>query len=322
MAKLARSITPDEVAAYNLNGVVLLRGVLDLPAVNTLRRCIDDATETLHESPAGYDLSALTRAAEIEDEDLLRKLSEGQYDVAALTGFIRASGESLLFDEAGKADGSFVLDTAISSRHEAFRQFCLKGAVPEIAGALLGSERVTFLGDQIFVKQPRTRERTAFHQDAPYFEVEGDQCCVLWISVDPVTRKNGAMRYVRGSHRGGELYAPNVFVSRTRLPGSEGELLPDIEANPDGYDLVSYDVEPGDILVHNYKTIHGAGGNLSLHQPRRVASLRYCGDDIRFRTRPGVPQQLHHTRRLNDGDPLGDPDFPVVWRRAGAMQAA
>ena len=181
---------------------------------------------------------------------------------------------------------------------------------------------MNFLGDQIFVKEPQTREKTAFHQDASYFEIEGDQCCVFWIPVDPVTKRNGGMEYVRGSHRG-RLYAPNVFVSRTRLPGSEGELLPDIEANPANYDIVSFDVEPGDMLVHNYKTIHGAGGNLSRYQVRRAASLRYCGDDIRFRTRPGAPVQLHHTGRLEDGSPLGGPDYPEVWcRKQPEPQAA
>ena len=52
MSKLARPITPDEIAAYEISGVVLLRGILDLPAVNTLRRCIDDAVGTMEESPA------------------------------------------------------------------------------------------------------------------------------------------------------------------------------------------------------------------------------------------------------------------------------
>ena len=321
MLKLVRSISPDEVAAFHLSGVVLLKSVLDLNGVNSLRRCIDDATDSLHESPAGYDLSALAKAAESLDEATLADHCDGQYDVLGLVKFIRSSGEPLLQDKSSAPIGSFVLDSAVSSRLSPFKQICLKGAMPEIAGALLKSETVTFLGDQIFVKEPQTQEKTAFHQDAAYFEIEGEQCCVMWIPVDPVTAKNGGMKYVRGSHRG-ELFAPNLFVTRARMPGSEGDLLPDIDANPDAYDIVQFDVEPGDILVHHYKTIHGAGGNLSRYQVRRAASLRYCGDDIRFRSRPGVPVQLHHTHQLQDGDPLTGPDFPVVFRRLSTTQAA
>src|SRR5262244_3265542 len=212
MSKLVRSITKDEIAAYRIAGVVLLRGILDLGAVNALRRCIDEAVRTMGNSPSGYDLSALTQASE----------------------------KPLLFDQATAAKGSFLLDAGIAARLRDFRRFCTHGAVPEIAGALLESEQVKFFGDQIFVKEPQTRERTAFHQDATYFEIDGDQCCVLWIPVDPVTLEGGTMQYWRGSHRDGRLYQPNVFIAQTPFPGAEGELLPDIEGHFDDYDIVHF----------------------------------------------------------------------------------
>jgi hypothetical protein len=322
MSKLARPITKDEIAAYNVAGVVLLRGILDLNSVNALRRCIDQAVETIGESPSGYDLSMLTKAAEAGDRHTLEAHSEGQHDVAGIIDYIKASGKPFLFDQAQNAKGSFLLDTGIAARLRAFRRFTISGPGPEIAAALLDSEKINFFGDQMFVKEPGTRERTAFHQDATYFEIEGDKCCVLWIPVDPVTLETGAMMYVRGSHRDGKLYAPNVFVSQTPLPGAQGEPVPDIEGHMGDYDIVHFDVEPGDVIVHHYRTVHGAGGNLSRYQVRRAASLRYCGDDIRFCTRPWAPKQLHHTQRLKDGEPLSGPDFPVVWTRRHQQEAA
>lgn len=322
MSKLARQITPDEVATFQVNGVVLLRGILDLSAVNTLRRCIDDAVRTLKESPAGYDLSALTRAAEISNQDVLKAASEGQHDISGIVEYIKSSGKPFLVEQDDQGKGSFLLDTGLAARLREFRRFTLSGPGPQIAAALLDSEVVNFFGDQMFVKEAGTRERTAFHQDATYFEIDGNQCCVLWMPVDPVTLETGAMMYVRGSHRDGKLYQPNVFVAQTPLPGAEGEPLPDIEGHMDDYDLVHFDVEPGDVIVHHYKTLHGAGGNHSRYQVRRAASLRYCGDDIRFRTRPWAPRQLHHTHRLKDGDKLSGPDFPVVWTRHPDRRAA
>lgn len=323
MSKLARPITPDEVAAYHQAGVVLLRGILDLRAVNTLRHCIDDAMATLGESAAGYNLSELTQAFEDYDAETISARSHGQHDVSTIMDFMRASGKPLLLEEiAGAKKGSFMLDTAVATRLKEFRRFVLRGAGPEIAAALLQSETVRYFGDQVFVKEPGTRERTAFHQDAPYFNIEGDQCCVLWIPADPVRLEHGAMIYVRGSHVGRELYKPNVFVSQTALPFAEGPELPDIEAEPEKFDLVHFDVEPGDVLVHHYRTVHGTGGNTSRYQVRRAASVRYCGDDIRYCMRPGAPAQLHYTHQLKDGDPLGGPDFPVVWSRSRAKEAA
>jgi Phytanoyl-CoA dioxygenase (PhyH) len=321
MSQLARPITKDEIAAYRHAGVVLLRGILSLSAVNSLRRSIDQAVNGIALSPSGYDLSFLTRAAEADDHIGLQAISGGQHNISAIMDYVKSSGKPLLLDENENAKGSFLLDTGIAARSREFRQFTLSGAAPEIAAALLDSDNINFFGDQIFVKEPGTRERTAFHQDATYFEIEGEKCCVLWVPVDPVTLESGTILYVRGSHRDGKLYQPNVFIAQTPLPGAEGEPLPDIEGHMEDYDIVHFDVEPGDVIVHHYRTIHGAGGNHSRYQVRRAASLRYCGDDIRFQTRPWAPRQLHHTTRLKDGDPLSGPDFPVVWSR-DAQKAA
>jgi hypothetical protein len=321
MSQLTRPITKDEIAAYNHAGVVLLRGILSLQAVNSLRRSIDEAVRSIPQSPSGYDLSFMTRAAEANDQSGLQGISGGQYNIAAIVDYVKSSGKPLLLDNNNNPKGSFFLDTGIAARLREFRQFSVNGSAPEIAASLLSSDKINFFGDQVFVKEPGTRERTAFHQDATYFEIEGEKCCVLWIPVDPVTLESGTMQYIRGSHRDGKLYQPNVFIAQTPLPGAEGELLPDIEGHMEDYDIIHFDVEPGDVLVHHYRTIHGAGGNHSRYQVRRAASLRYCGDDVRFRTRPWTPRQLHHTTRLNDGDPLSGPDFPVVWTRH-AQQAA
>jgi Phytanoyl-CoA dioxygenase (PhyH) len=203
MSQLARPITKDEIAAYRHAGVVLLRGILSLSAVNSLRRSIDQAVNGIALSPSGYDLSFLTRAAEADDHIGLQAISGGQHNISAIMDYVKSSGKPLLLGENENAKGSFLLDTGIAARSREFRQFTLSGAAPEIAAALLDSDNINFFGDQIFVKEPGTRERTAFHQDATYFEIEGEKCCVLWVPVDPVTLESGTILYVRGSHRDG-----------------------------------------------------------------------------------------------------------------------
>ena len=317
MTKLTRAITPDEIATYRVAGVVLLKNILDISAINTVRRSIDTAVNTLDESKNGYNLSAITAAAEKNDAEALNTDSKGQHDVSAIIDHVKSTGKPFLYDKTETSGhGNFLLDTAVSSRLREFNRFVRRGACPEIAAALLESKKVNFFGDQVFVKEPGTRERTAFHQDATYFEIEGDQCCVLWIPTDPVTLEHGAMMYVRGSHKDGRLYQPNVFISQASLPGAEGELLPNIEDHMDDYDVVHFDTEPGDVLVHHYRTVHGTGGNTSRYQVRRAASLRYCGDDVRIKRRAWAPKQLHHSNNLSDGMPLSGVDFPVVWREA------
>jgi hypothetical protein len=320
---ITRAVTQDEIAAYKQAGVVLLKGILSLESVNSLRRSIDLTVNQLDNSPSGYDFTKTLKATTENDFDQLRAMSDGQYDLEAIMDYVKSTGKPLLADDGSEArDGAYLIDTGVAAKLDSYRQLCVNGALPEIAGHLLQSSTVRFFGDQVFVKEPNTPGKTAFHQDATYFEIEGEQCCVMWVPADPVTLETGAMMYVRGSHRDGTLYKPNVFISQAPLPGSEGVDLPDIENNLDDYDIVHFDVEPGDVLVHHYRTIHGTGGNQSRYQVRRAASIRYCGDDIRFKERPWAPPQLHHTTRLNTGDPLSGPDFPVVWQRAPAEPVA
>lgn len=320
---IARAVTQDEIAAYKQAGVVLLKGALTLEAVNSLRGSIDCAISTLDQSPSGYDFTKILRATEQGDIEKLRAMSDGQYDLESIMEYVQSTDKPLLVDkDSASSEGAYFIDTGLAAKPGGYRQLCVSGALPEIAGQLLQSETARFFGDQVFVKEPNTPGKTAFHQDATYFEIEGEQCCVMWVSVDPVVLESGAMMYVRGSHRDGRLYKPNVFISQAPLPGSEGEDLPDIENNMDDFDIIHFDVEPGDVLVHHYRTIHGTGGNRSRYQVRRAASIRYCGDDIRFRERPWAPRQLHHTHRLKTGDALSGPDFPIVWRRRPQEKAA
>jgi ectoine hydroxylase-related dioxygenase (phytanoyl-CoA dioxygenase family) len=319
---LAREITKDESAAYERDGVVCLRGVVSPEHVEMLRAAIDDATETLASSPAGYDLTRIRKAIETKDLQSLQEDSGGQYNMVGLAAAVIESNTRLLLDaDVRERAGRFLLDTGVAARIAAFREFTLYGPCPEIAAALLNATKVNFYDDQIFVKGPGTRERTAYHQDGPYFHLAGDQICTQWVPVDVVPREV-SLRYVRGSHRWGKTFQPNVFLSQMAFPGSEGEPLPDIEGHEEAYDLISFDVEPGDIVVHHHLTIHGAPGNAH-DRMRRAAGIRYCGDDVRYRFRPSAPRQLHHAHSLSDGDVLDSDQFPVVWpRRARRERAA
>jgi hypothetical protein len=321
MTLLARPITPDEIAVYRHNGVILLRGILGLQSVNSLRRAIDAAVSTIADSPAGYDLSRVRRAGQAANSEVFRKVEGGQQDVTAIMAHVNPGGKQLLPDQSDEDGGSFLFDADLVSRIGEFRRFALNGPAVEIAAALLQTAEVRFFNDQIFVKEARTPDHTAFHQDATYLEIDGDQCCALWIPVDPVRLESGAMIYLRGSHRDGRLYQPNVFVTQAPLPGSEGEPLPDIEGHMEDYDLIYFETEPGDVLVHHYRTVHGAGSNTTRYQVRRAASLRYCGDDIRFKTRPWTAKQMQRNR-LREGEPLSGADFPVVWTRQQNEEAA
>ena len=81
---ITRAVTQDEIAAYKQAGVVLLKGILSLDTVNSLRRSIDHVVNTLDDSPSGYDFTKILRATARNDFDQLRAMSDGQYDLEAI----------------------------------------------------------------------------------------------------------------------------------------------------------------------------------------------------------------------------------------------
>jgi ectoine hydroxylase-related dioxygenase (phytanoyl-CoA dioxygenase family) len=276
----------EEIRAFERDGVVCLRGVLDREWLARLA----DAVERELTGTRSADLSAMARGIE------------------AGGGEIVAASESGAF---GEVSGRFVAGTDHWRQDATFRAFAIESPLPALAAGLMRSTCAYLYEDSLLVKEPGTREATAFHQDMGYFHVSGDQACTTWCPLDRVTTASGALRYVRGSHRWDRVFKPNLFVTRAEIPGAEGEAVPEIEADPDAFDLVSFDLEPGDVAVHHARTIHGAFPNASPHR-RRAVSVRYCGDDARYKIRPGVPTKPHHAN-FHDGDPLGGPDSPCVW---------
>jgi hypothetical protein len=131
----ARSVTPDEIAAYKQAGVALLKGVLTLDAVNTLRSSIDRVVRTLDQSPSGYDFTKILRATEQGDFEQLRAMSGGQYDLEAIMDYVKSTGKPLLADEdSDHRDGAYFIDTGIAAKLASYRQVCVSGILPEVAG--------------------------------------------------------------------------------------------------------------------------------------------------------------------------------------------
>lgn len=197
---------------------------------------------------------------------------------------------------------------------ETFRSFSVRSPLAPIVARLLGSESAWLWEDSVLVKEPGSPYPTYFHTDASYFHLEGDQVCTTLVPLDAATPETGVVRWVRGSHRDGIEYRPNLFVTEDPIPGTVGELVPDVLGTPELADrLVTFDVEPGDVTVHHARTLHGAPPNSSTRR-RRAISVRYCGDDVRYRHKPGLPGRPG-LDQVVDGDPVGEPWCPQVWPR-------
>lgn len=314
MTRTHYQVRDEDIAAFEENGAVVLRGVLDNEDIAILAGGITEVVRGLSGSVTGYDLSDLRHVVFERDENEVDTGGAQQYDVSGLAQYLKAVGSKPLVDnfEGEEAKGHFRLDTTTWRRYRPIRKVALDSVLPEVAAQIMRATKVNYCDDQIFVKDPMTRDRTAFHQDYTYFHLEGWKGCVMWACVDPANAESGVPIYVRGSHKWGKEYKTNPFLVQTSFPDAVGEDLPEIRGHEDEFDIMRFETQPGDVIIHHFRTVHGAAGNHSA-RPRRAASLRYIGEDMRFHKRPGAPPQPYHDHDLNEGDVLDSRSFPVVW---------
>ena len=217
-------------------------------------------------------------------------------------------------------DAPFVEDFCNWTRLPAMERFVRRSGAAAIAGELMGARTVRLYHDHVLVKEPGTRQRTPWHQDLPYYNVDGHQNVSMWMPVDPVARES-SLQLVAGTHRG-PWCMPRSFLDGQAKWFPEGALanLPDIdgdnEREPGRWTILSWDLEPGDAVFFNMLTLHGAAG---VHGPnrRRVLSVRFLGDDMvhaprRWTTSPPFPGLADE---LPAGALMDHPLFPVLWER-------
>jgi ectoine hydroxylase-related dioxygenase (phytanoyl-CoA dioxygenase family) len=210
--------------------------------------------------------------------------------------------------------GFFFQDFCNWQRIPEYRDLIFRSAAGSAAAQLMDASVVRLYHDHLLVKEPGTRQRTPWHQDQPYYNIEGRMSASMWLPMEPVPRES-SLEFVAGSHRGPWLM-PRAFLDNEARWFPDGSLteLPDIQANRENYPIIGWSLEPGDAVFFHMLALHGAAG-VSGTNRRRVLSVRFLGDDIRHAPRrwktsphfPGLEEQLP------SGAPMDHPLFPVVW---------
>jgi ectoine hydroxylase-related dioxygenase (phytanoyl-CoA dioxygenase family) len=221
----------------------------------------------------------------------------------------------------GAQKGKFHGTQDLWRRDDACGKYCTTSALPGIASRLLRSSKVNLFFDHLFVKEPNTKIETSWHNDLPYYPIEGSQIVSFWLALDPVNNESGALEFVAGSHRWGQHLQPVSFAveseAESRRHKSEIE---NFDPDSQRHVKISFNLDPGDVLAFHGLAVHRAGGNLS-SQRRRGYTVRYTGDDVRYAPRAGIHKMMLVAAK-NAGDVLDCDRFPVVWNSVSGVTAA
>ncbi|MGI9413970.1 MAG: phytanoyl-CoA dioxygenase family protein [Hyphomicrobiales bacterium] len=255
---------------------------------------------------------------------------EGAFDAEWLDLLGRAIDKNMAAPsprfEARTMDGSearYCEDFWVWSLFPEFEDFVHRSPAAAIAADLLDAQRINLVMDNWFLREAGARSRPPWHHDIAYFDFDGTMC-VLWLPLEVTPKENG-IAFVRGSHLWGKLFQ-RVFFKSHETAGEPGEVNgliyeppPDIDADPAAYDLVAFDCKPGDCIMFDMRTLHGALAETVPDRTIRRYTLRMTAQDGRIRYRgdwASGERAIFEAAGHGEGDAIDSAFFPRLWERA------
>ena len=205
--------------------------------------------------------------------------------------------------------GRFFDDYCNWNRIPEFEQVIRQSAVADVAAQLMASHTVQLFHDHVLVKEPGTAKPTPWHQDGPYYFVQGSQTVSFWSPLDPV--REASLRCVAGSHLWPKEVLPKRWLSDTSFYPDPAKYMAVPDPDAEGMPVLEWAMEPGDAVAFHFSTLHGARGNETTRR-RRAFSLRLVGDDARYVDRPGPTSPPYPGHRMVAGQRLRQDWFPML----------
>ena len=207
--------------------------------------------------------------------------------------------------------GRFFDDYCNWNRISQFQEVIKNSKVAEVAAGLMKSKTVQVFHDHVLVKEPGTSKPTPWHQDSPYYFVEGSQTVSFWSPVDAVT--DATLRCVAGSHKWSKPVLPTRWLNEDKFYKDTVKYMPVPDPDAEGMKVLEWDMDPGDAVAFHYRILHGARGN-ETKKRRRAFSLRLVGDDARYVERPGPTSPPFPGHNMKPGDRLREDWFPIIYK--------
>lgn len=246
------------------------------------------------------DLEAFERDGVI----CLRSVFDNSWVERMQVAIDKAMAKSIPLSEEIRKGGRFLNDNFMWTKDADFRAFVFESPAAEMAAQVLKSEKINLLGDNLLVKEPEADVSIHWHNDQPYWPTQGWKSCTIWLPLDRISQENGGLRYIKSSHRWGKRLLTQESCTWLK------------ERSP--YEILFWDMEPGDCLIHHLLTIHSSPGNTSSTW-RRALSTTWAGDDITLRAtrflksanQLGISES-NSIRDLKSSDPIDCTLFPMI----------
>lgn len=212
--------------------------------------------------------------------------------------------ESIADGEAGRFFDSYCNWQRIPE----YLAFVLTSKAASMAAEFMGSPSAQLFHEHAFAKEAGTQKATPWHQDLPYYCVDGQQTVSIYVALDDIAADT-AVGFAIGSHHG-DLYRPRAFVDGANYESADATMssVPEAMSGP----LLNSSLSSGDALLFSFRTLHGSG-SAEIAGRRRAFSTRWLGGDVTYCERQGETSPPLNDLGLQPGDPLRDDWFPILW---------
>jgi ectoine hydroxylase-related dioxygenase (phytanoyl-CoA dioxygenase family) len=165
------------------------------------------------------------------------------------------------------------------------------------------------MASRFWIKDPQDRKFVSWHQDHAYFGLKPPTIITAWLALNEVTRHNGCMRVIPGSHRGGTHKHVETFDKDNLL--SRGQAIADVDEST-AVDIV---LRPGEMSLHHGHVFHSSEPNVS--DDRRIGFAMmfipaHAESTIGRRSATLVSGVDRYGHWDHDPEPTCDRD-PVIW---------
>jgi ectoine hydroxylase-related dioxygenase (phytanoyl-CoA dioxygenase family) len=130
-------------------------------------------------------------------------------------------------------------------------------------------------GTSLFVKDARDPHYVSWHQDCTYWGLDGPDVVTAWVALSAATPESGCMKMIPGSHTLDQMPHRDTLAEHNLLTRGQ-----EVTVEVDESKAVRLALAPGEISLHNVRTVHASEPNRS--DDRRIGvALRYIAPHLR-----------------------------------------
>ena len=130
-------------------------------------------------------------------------------------------------------------------------------------------------GTSLFIKNAREPHYVSWHQDSTYWGLDKPDVVTAWVALSPATRESGCMKMMPGSHVVDQIPHRDTLAEHNLLTRGQ-----EVAVEVDESEAVYVELAPGEISLHNVRTVHASEPNRT--DERRIGvALRYIAPHVR-----------------------------------------